>query len=160
MNTNQALVRYHDSLARAGNGPRRSAVSQRNGAAAVEFALICPFVMLLALACTDFGRISHHYEIVANAARCGAERGAAQQYTDYTRADWETNLEEAVLEELDNLPNFDPSELTFSLSTTTDVDGVARIAVEVEYPFRTAVSWPGLPSETQLRKRFEFRQFR
>ena len=51
-------------------------------------------------------------------------------------------------------------ELTYSLSTTMDADGLARIVVDVSYPFRTAVTWPGLPSETQLHQRVEFRQFR
>ena len=42
--------------------------SGRSGVAATEFAFVCPLLMLLGLACADFGRISHHNEVVANAA--------------------------------------------------------------------------------------------
>jgi Flp pilus assembly protein TadG len=134
--------------------------SLRAGVAAIEFAIVCPLLLLLALACSDFGRIAHHHEVVANAARAGAERGATRQFTDYTRAFWEAEIRQAVVTEMQNLKTFAEAELGYSLSTASDADGLARIVVEVSYPFRTSVSWPGLPAETQVRQRVEFRQFR
>ena len=41
------------------------------------------------------------------------------------------------------------------LTTTTNSDGLARIVVQVSYPFKTLIAWPGMPSEVQLRKRVE-----
>ena len=150
-------------LANSGHSANRGMFREnkgRAGTAATEFAIVCPVMLLLALACSDFGRIAHHYEVVANAARTGAERGATQQFTDFTRPFWEADVRQAVTAEMQSLQNFDESQLTYSLSTTTDSDGLARIVVNVIYPFRTVVTWPGLPSETQLHKRVEFRQFR
>jgi Flp pilus assembly protein TadG len=132
----------------------------RAGVAATEFAIVCPLLLLLALACSDFGRIAHHHEVVANAARTGAETGATRQVTDFTRPFWEAEIRRSVVSEMQNLQAFNGSELSYSLSTTKDVDGLARIVVDVSYPFRTSVTWPGLPSETQLHQRVEFRQFR
>lgn len=126
----------------------------------VEFAIVCPVLLLLALACADFGRVAHFYEVVANAARTGAESGATQQFTDFTRSNWEANIESAVLAELQNVPGFDQTKLSYELTTSVDADGIVHLAVDVSYPFETTISWPGLPAETTLRKRVEFRQFR
>lgn len=133
---------------------------RRHGAAAVEFALALPILMLLAVGSIDFGRIPHFHQVVANAARTGAETGATQQFTSFTRASWEAGIEEAVEIEMQNIPNFDSSKMTFDLSTTTNSDGLARIVVEVSYPFETLINWPGMPSEVQLHKRVETLQFR
>lgn len=143
-------------------GASRAAVRARChvGAAATEFAIVCPLVLLLALGCADFGRIAYYYEVVANAAQTGAETGATQQFTDYTHASWENRIKEAVLNELENIPQFDASKLSYNLVTTTDSDGIALISIDVSYPFRTAVTWPGLPAATQLHKHIAFRQFR
>lgn len=141
-------------------GSRRSPESVRAGVAATEFAILCPLLLLLALACADFGRIAHYHEVVANAARAGAETGATRQFTDFTRPFWEAEIQQAVVSEMQNLQAFNASDLSYNLSTTTDTDGLTRSAVDVSYPFRTTVSWPGLPSETQLHQRVEFRQFR
>jgi len=135
-------------------------VSHRRGVAATELALTLPIVLLLALAAADFGRIVHHDQVVSNAARTGAESGATRKFTDFTRPDWEADVQQAVLDEMANIPNFDPSQLQYDLSTTTDADSLVRIVVEVGYPFRTAVAWPGLPSEVNLYQRYETRQFR
>jgi Flp pilus assembly protein TadG len=134
--------------------------SRRRGTAAAEFAIVLPLVLLLALASCDFGRIAHFHQIVANAARTGAETGATHQFTEFTRASWEAGIRQSVVNEMGNIPDFNESEMGYELSTTVDSDGVAQIAVEVSYPFRTVVAWPALPSEVVLRKYVEFRQFR
>lgn len=132
----------------------------RRGTAAVEFAIALPVLMLLAVGTIDFGRIPHFHQVVANAARTGAETGATQQFTAFTRSTWEDGIEAAVESEMQNIPNFDSSKLSFDLSTTTNSDGLARIVVEVSYPFKTLINWPGMPTEVQLRKRVEVLQFR
>jgi hypothetical protein len=132
----------------------------RSGTAAIEFAVLCPLMLLLGLACADFGRITRDYQIVANAARSGAEYGAAKQFSNFTRLTWESRVHEVVISELANLPNFDEGKLSYNLSTSLDADDLPRIVIELGYPFATSVAWPGLPGETQLIKRVEFRQFR
>jgi Flp pilus assembly protein TadG len=132
----------------------------RSGAVAAEFALACPLMVLLTLACADFGRISHFYEVVANAARVGAETGASQQFTDFSRPAWETRIQQAVVDEMQSLPDFNANDMTYELSVTELADDVAQVVVEVSYPFRTTVDWAGLSTETTLHKRVEYRQFR
>jgi Flp pilus assembly protein TadG len=132
----------------------------RVGTAATEFALCIPVLMLLAVACTDFGRIAYYHQVVCNAARTGAESGATHKFTDYTEAAWESGIEQAVLAEMQNIPNFNAGDLTYQLTKTVDSDDMARVNVSVTYPFRTVVAWPTLPNEVMLHKELQFRQYR
>ena len=132
----------------------------RSAAVAVEFALALPILMLLAVGSVDFGRIPFFHQVVANAARTGAETGATQQFTSFTRSTWEAGIRAAVESEMANIPSYNSSKLVFSLTTTTNSDGLARIVVEVSYPFESIIIWPGMPHEVQLHKRVEALQFR
>jgi Flp pilus assembly protein TadG len=134
--------------------------AQNAGVVATEFALCVPLLLLMALACADFGRVSYYQQVVCNAARTGAETGATHKFTPYTRSAWEAGVYQAVLAEMQNMPNFNAGELNYNLTTTVDSDDMARIKISVSYPFRTAVAWPALPNEVQLHKNVEFRQFR
>jgi Flp pilus assembly protein TadG len=143
------------------NGRRAIGLARlRAGTAATEFALCVPLLLLLALACADFGRIAYFHQVVCNAARTGAETGATHKFTNYTQSSWEAGIQQAVLTEMQNLPDFNAGELDYALSSTIDSDDLARIDVSVSYPFRTIVDWPVLPSEVMLHKNVEFRQFR
>jgi Flp pilus assembly protein TadG len=141
-------------------GARLPARQYRRGVAATELALTLPMVLLFAFAGADFGRIAHFDQVVSNAARNGAESGAIHKFTEFTRPDWEADVRKAVVDEMSNLSDYDASKLAYQLSTTTDADGLARIVVDVGYPFRTVVAWPGLPAEVNLHQRFEMREFR
>jgi Flp pilus assembly protein TadG len=134
--------------------------TSRRGAVAVEAALTVPILILLGLACSDFGRVAHFQQVVSNAARTAADFGATRQFTIFTQAQWEADVRQAALYELQSLPNFDESELTLDISTSTDADGIVRIVIEVAHPFRTAVVWPALPSQVTLHDQIEIRQFR
>jgi Flp pilus assembly protein TadG len=133
---------------------------RKSGVAATEFALISPMVILFSLACMDFGRISFFAETVSNAARAGAEVGATHQFTSDTVSIWKSKVQDAVQQEMQHLPNFQNSDVVMTLTTTTDSDGVVQVTVDLVYPFRTAVAWPGLPSEVRLHERVQYRQFR
>jgi len=132
----------------------------RHGTAATEFAIALPILLLIAFGACDFGRITHIHQIVANAARTGAETGAARRFTNYTQASWEADVRQAVVHELENIHDFNESDMNYSLSTSVDPDGVTVVTVAVSYPFRTVVSWPAIPSEVTLFKQVEYRQFR
>lgn len=132
----------------------------RSGVAATELAVALPILMLLSLACADFGRVMHHYQIVSNAARTGAEAGAMHQFTTLSRSAWEADVRAAVVEELAGLPNFNENKLEYELKTTTDANDLATVDIEISYPFKSAVSWPGLPHELDLRAISRVRQFR
>ncbi|WP_145383303.1 TadE family protein [Botrimarina mediterranea] len=133
---------------------------QRSGVVATEFALVCPVLLLMALACADFGRVSHFYETVSNAARVGAETGATQRFSDFTRPLWEQRVRDATLAEMETLPNFNSGDMTYALELAEISNDQHLITVDVSYTFRTIVAWPGLPSDVELRKRVSYRQFR
>src|SRR5262249_3567571 len=143
-----------------GRSPMRGRGRRRSAIAATELALAVPILLLFAGAAADFGRVAYYQEALANAARTGGETGATHQFTSYTRPMWEAEVRQAVVDEMASLPGFNDGDLTYELSTTIDADGLAKIVVEVGYPFHTAVAWPGLTEEVNLHERYETRQFR
>jgi Flp pilus assembly protein TadG len=134
--------------------------SNRHGSVATEVALCVPLLLLLALGAADFGRIAHSYQVVCNAARVGAERGAMQSVTPYSYPVWEEQVRQAVLEEISHLPDFDPAQLTCVVQAITDGEGLNRTTVTVSYPFHTVVRWPLVPDTVPMERTVEFRQFR
>jgi Flp pilus assembly protein TadG len=131
---------------------------RRTGAAVVEMAVVVPVLLLLALGCTDFGRVFHAYSVVSSASRCGAEYGSLHNFSDSTRAAWEAAIVAAVEREMEGLSGYQASQLQTDVSTTVDTDGLFIAEVEVSYPFQTAVAWPGLPSSVSLSHRVAMRR--
>lgn len=60
----------------------RSVHRRREGAAALEFALLLPFFILLILGLIDFGHMLFVVNTITNAAREGARRGVVQRDSD------------------------------------------------------------------------------
>lgn len=138
----------------------RDTAKQRRGVAATEFAIVLPVLLLLVIACTDFGRMGHVYVAISNAARVGAEYGATHQFTDHTRDAWEDNIRAAVIEEIQQILDFDEDNLQIDLATSTDSGGSTRVQVYAMYRFETVVDWPGLPHELELQRSISMRQIR
>lgn len=132
----------------------------RSGSVATEFALCVPVLLLFTCACADFGRIAFYSQVVSNAARTGAEHGATHGFTPHTKAMWEQGVRQAVISEMQHIPGFDVGECALNVTASLDSDALAIVDVDVSYPFRTVVAWPGIPSEVLLHKQLEFRQFR
>lgn len=132
----------------------------RTGVAATELAVILPLLLLLVLAATDFGRIVHAYVVVSHGARAGAGYGSTHRFSAINRTSWETQIRQAVHRELAGLPEFNAANLQITIETTAESTDQVRVAVSVTYPFKTAVSWIGIPDEVQLAHRVEFRQYR
>jgi Flp pilus assembly protein TadG len=122
----------------------------RGGTAAVEMALICPLVLLFAFATVDFGRVMAAYFVVCNAARVGADYGSSNGYTAYTQATWQAGIKQAVEQEMQGLSGYQSGLLQLTVTATPDPDGLYHVAVEVSYPFTTAINWIGVPSLVQL----------
>ncbi len=132
----------------------------RRGSTAVEFAIVLPVLMLLAIGCGDFLRVFHFRQVVCNATRCGAMLGAGKQFTAHTAQHWQDEVHQAVAKELMNLPDYQSELASISLSFTTDSDQVKRIRLEATYPFNTVIRWPGLPEQVLIRHHVHIRQFR
>jgi Flp pilus assembly protein TadG len=141
-------------------GLNESRRNRRRGTAATELALSLPLLATIVLGCVDFGRVTSSYVAVANASRVGAEYGATHKFTPYTQSSWETRLRQAVVDEMSPIAAFDPAKLQTTVSTTADAYGLVRVTVDVEYPFDSIVSWPGLPQHVPLWRRTSMREIR
>jgi len=137
----------------------------RHGLATVEFALVLPLLMLIILGCVDFGRFAYTYIAVTNASRTGASFGALNPFTPATQTTWTNGVYQKVLEDMSALMAADP-ELVLEVSSsripliTEDSGGLWRVRVQVTYPFKCIVPWPGIPSQVNLTRAVEMRGIR
>jgi len=122
--------------------------THRIGAAALEFAVILPLLVTLVLGCVDFGRFAHTHVAVINAARAGAGCGGDTPYS----ASWPTQVQQAVEDEMNQLSGFAAASLIVTATVVNETEGNWRAEVEVGYPFRTIVAWPGFPNHVILRQ--------
>ncbi len=132
----------------------------RQGGAALEFAIVLPVLMTLALGVVDYGRIFATSITLRNAARIGAEQGATHRLTPRTQAVWENRLRTAVLQQIQCVPQFDSGKLVLSFSSTTNAAGLTVVDVSVQYPFETIVDWPGVPHTVLLAERIFIERYR
>jgi Flp pilus assembly protein TadG len=132
----------------------------RRGAVLVELALALPLLFLAALAASDFGSVVHAYVVTTNAARTGATQGSMNNFTEFTRPQWEEEIRAVVMEELAGMRDFDPSRAEVTIDVTEEDQELFRVAVGVSYPFETVIAWPALPSTVELYYRSEMRRTR
>jgi Flp pilus assembly protein TadG len=137
-----------------------STTSFRHGAVLVELAISMPLLFLAALAASDFGSVVHAYVVVTNAARAGATEGSMNNFTDFTRPNWEEEIRTVVTEEMAGLRAFDASRMDIAIDVTEEDQELFRVAVAVTYPFETIIAWPALPSSVELHYRSQMRRMR
>src|SRR5580658_255563 len=118
--------------------------ARRAGAAAVEFALILPLLVLLVFGCVDLGRSIGAYIIVSNAARVGAEYG----YTPFSYASWQNQVIAAATQEMQGTgSSFNTNQLTVTVTATPTTGNLYRATVQANYTFALLTSLPGLPTQ-------------
>lgn len=127
---------------------RNRPAARRRGAAAIEFAIVLPMLMLLLLGGADFGRCFHSAMAITNAARAGAEYGAMHPFDTSSQVAWQTGVQQAAINELSGSPLFNVGQLTVASSSITEADGSRRVQVQVAYPFRTIFTWFYAPTIT------------
>jgi Flp pilus assembly protein TadG len=120
----------------------RNRSRRRRGVAAVELALLLPFLAFLFVITIDWARIFYYSVTVTNCARNGAAylcdpiAQANSPYKSVTQA----ALADAV--------NLSPAP-TVSTSSGSDVNG-SYVEVTVSYSFHTVTSFPGVPNPTNI----------
>jgi len=120
------------------------------GQSLVEFALVLPVLLLLALGTIDYGRVYFDYISVTNAAR----NGAVYASTGPDAAADTESIRSAVIEELGEDK---ADDATVQTATGPDAAGNQYATVTVQYTFRTMISWPGLPSSVHLERSVQMR---
>ncbi|MGC3966606.1 MAG: pilus assembly protein [Pirellulales bacterium] len=126
----------------------------------MEFAILVPVLMVLAMGCTDLGRVFHTYLIVSNAARCGADYAATHNPAAYDRASWEAVIRETVDTEMRGFHHYEAGRLDVEISSTDEGGGLYRVAVTASYPHESIVNWPGVPAIVGLSHQVQMRRTR
>jgi Flp pilus assembly protein TadG len=127
--------------------PKRRSCARR-GAATVELAILLPVLTFITVIGCDFARLFYASVTLGTCAR----NGALYESDPYTRAESPYKTAgEAALADASNLTG-DPSNLPTVDPTVTGADETGRpyVEVTVRYRFRTIVSFPGVPTETNL----------
>jgi len=121
----------------------------RRAAAAVELAILLPFLAFIFLAGIDYARVFYYYLTVTNCARSGALYGSA----DATSAADTTGIQSAAKAESTELA----PKLSVSSTTGTDSAGNPFVTVTVSYPFKTIANFPGIPSSATISRTVQMR---
>jgi Flp pilus assembly protein TadG len=141
--------------------PRRRA--PRRGASAVEFCIILPLLVLLVLACVDFGRFAYSFIAVNNAARAGAEYGVMNPYIasdGSSSSAWLAAVEQAARDEMAGQTGYSSTDLSTVISSAPEAGGFRYVRVEARYPFRPLVRWPGVPGTFTMKRAVRMRSIR
>jgi Flp pilus assembly protein TadG len=111
-------------FSRSNGGSVFSALRSKKGAAAVEFALILPILLLLVMGILEFGRVLHTYLVVVNAAREGARYAAVG-----------TSKADVILKVKQSCPSLEPGLLTIDVTNAQGPRG-QPVSVRVMYPVK------------------------
>ena len=140
---------------------RRQAHRGRDGVAAVELAVLLPFLAFMFVIAVDWGRIFYYSIAVANCARNGALYMSQQQsaktttspYTDSGYVNLYVNSKNPVSDAaLADAPDLTP---TPTVTSTTGSDGYGPyVEVTVSYTFQTVANFSlggfGVPPSTDV----------
>jgi Flp pilus assembly protein TadG len=133
----------------------------RRGAAAVELAVLLPFLVTLGLFATDFARVLYYTITIENAVSNGALFGG--QVFDNQNQQWIGNQQywqgpngqlvsqQQVAAQLDG-GSLNPvlADSNVSVSSGNDADGNPVNIVTITYTFNTIVPYPGVPSPVTI----------
>jgi Flp pilus assembly protein TadG len=132
----------------------------RRGAAATEFVVLLPLLIVLCLTSVDFGRFAYAYLALGNAGRTAAEVGATQSYSVGSQLAWRQQVEAALREDFSTTGGLDPDKLVMDANVEPDASGLDYITVTATYPYATLVFWPGIPQPLDMTRSVTFRRFR
>ena len=130
----------------------------RRGTALVEFAVSVPFLFLLTMGATDFGRLFYHALTITHAAGVSSEFGAQSTITAVNYSGMETVARADALE-------IDGASATATHTCVCQAGGAAvscaldscggqpprvYVNVQVEHNFQTLGTYPGIPASTMV----------
>jgi Flp pilus assembly protein TadG len=121
----------------------------------IELALAFPVLMLVLLGTADFGRVFYTYVTLADAARTGAQYGAASA----PRTSDTAGITQAALNDAQDLSGVTitsarscqcSSGSTVDCATTSCSPLRYYVTVTATKTFQTVIPYPGIPSSTQV----------
>jgi Flp pilus assembly protein TadG len=122
----------------------------RRGAAAVELAVLLPFLAFMFVIAVDWARIFYYSVTITNYARQGALYGSdpfAAAQSPYT------SIQQAALADG---PALNPQP-TVTSTNGVDESGNSYVAVTVTWPFSTLTNFPGVPGQVSLSRTVQMR---
>ena len=126
---------------------------RHQGTAAVELALVAPFLALVLVSAVDLCRIFFAYNTITNAAR-NAAMWASDPLANGTVTPSQSpyaTVQAAALADANNLsPALTAADIT--QTSGTDGQGNATIVVTVQYPFKLITSYLGFGTATLSRQ--------
>lgn len=133
---------------------RRRGIRER-GQAAVEFALILPFLLVMLVGIIEFGRAWNEHMVITDAAREAARKGAIYDES-VTAADIETVAKDAMA-----AAGINPNTATITLNNW-DGDANTKLTVSIDLPytftfFGPLVKWTTGQSNIVLKTSFSMR---
>jgi Flp pilus assembly protein TadG len=122
----------------------------RPAAAAVEFAVLLPFLLYIAAISTDWARLLYYTLTLDACARNGA------LYASDVEAAGQSPYASASDAALAEAPNLSPTP-TVTSATTTDAAGNPAVVVTVSVDFTTLTNFPGVPHSQTLSRSVQMR---
>jgi Flp pilus assembly protein TadG len=124
---------------------------RRQGAAAVELALVLPFLIFLFVATFDFARVFYFRQIIQNCARNGAIYLSDPKSADYNLY---SSVQNAALADAGSLS----PQPTVTSSSGTDSSGNPYVSVTVSWTFHTVTSYLSIPNSVNISSTVQMRQ--
>lgn len=116
-----------------------------------ELGLALPVLMMIAIMCGDLSRFAYFHVSLTNAVRAGAAFASQNPYTANTRAQWNQEVQDKIVQELNKMNIYSSAKLTMATPTVTeDADGYNRVNVQAQYVFDPVINWPAIPNTLNL----------
>jgi Flp pilus assembly protein TadG len=145
-------MKRSSSVSRLGQRQGRFAHEKRRaGVAAVELAVLLPFLAALFVIAVDLSRVFYYQIVINNCARNGAYVGCTlRSYQEQGQVDPCKGVLNATLAEGAFLsPPLQASQVT--IKNGTGSDGNPNVQVTINYPFTGITNFPGLFSTLTIR---------
>jgi Flp pilus assembly protein TadG len=147
-------------------------IKSERGTQLVEMAMLCPFLVLLALGATDFARVSYTSITLANAARTGAQYALQSSIHAIDNA----KIQTAACDEADDLDPSTNCVITVASSRFCRCPGATGVVgcgaspactanapkevyatVTATKTFNTLVNYPGIPASVPMTRQATLR---
>jgi len=125
---------------------------KRCGAAAVELAIVAPFICFMLIVAIDYGRVFYYSLTLKNGARSGAYYAS-----DYPGIYSFANAQQATAVDFQNMSPPPTIDVKYSSSPNGPYTSVTPISngyvqVTASWDFHTITSYPGIPTTTTLQR--------